>query len=62
MKKALQVIAGLALLITVIAPLMRFGGMLSDAVFKNVLLAATVVWFAAATRLSRPAPNAGSQE
>ena len=43
-----RVLAPLALAATLVAPLLYFAGTLPEAPMKNVLLAATITWFAAA--------------
>jgi hypothetical protein len=50
MENLARVLAPLALMATLVAPLMYFAGKLPEAPMKHILLAATIAWFAAAPR------------
>lgn len=45
MKKILFALSALALILTIVPPILTAAGKLDAVVMKNLLLAATVVWF-----------------
>ena len=47
MKKLALAVSGIALLLTIVPPILFFTGSLEDAAMKAVMLAGTLLWFVA---------------